>query len=42
MVEEVRTLGPLHWSANWAEDGAHLDAVERILHEHAEAMEVPR
>lgn len=42
MVEEVRTLGPLHWSANWAEDGAHLDAVERILHEHTEAMEVSR
>ena len=41
MVEEVRTLGPLRWSANWAEDGAHLDAVERILREHAEAMEVP-
>lgn len=42
MVEEVRTLGPLHWSRNWSEDGAHLDDVERILHEHAEAMEVPR
>src|SRR5512136_1551046 len=33
MVEDVRTLGPLHWPGNWAEDGAHLDDVERILHE---------
>jgi len=40
MVEEVRTLGPLHWSTNWAEDGAHLDAVEKILQEHVGAMEV--
>jgi len=42
MVEDIRMLGPLHWSANWAEDGAHLDAVERILSEHAGAMEVSR
>ncbi|HPD31830.1 MAG TPA: hydrogenase iron-sulfur subunit [Phycisphaerae bacterium] len=42
MVEDVRTLGPLNWRRNWAEDGAHLDDVERILHEHEEAMEVSR
>lgn len=42
MVEEVRTLGPLNWSRNWAEDGAHLDDVEKILHEHEEAMEVSK
>ena len=42
MVEDVRTLGPLNWSRNWAEDGAHLDDVEKILHEHAETMEVPQ
>lgn len=40
MVEDVRTLGPLNWQRNWAEDGAHLDDVEKILHEHEEAMEV--
>jgi F420-non-reducing hydrogenase iron-sulfur subunit len=40
MVEDVRTLGPLHWQTNWAEDGAHLDDIERLLHEHAETMEV--
>ena len=42
MVEDVRTLGPLRWSANWAEDGAHLDDVEKILREHTEAMEVSK
>jgi len=42
MVEDIRTLGPLRWSANWAEDGAHLDDVEKILREHAEAMEVSK
>jgi F420-non-reducing hydrogenase iron-sulfur subunit len=42
MVEDVRTLGPLNWQRNWAEDGAHLDDVEKILHEHADAMEVPQ
>jgi hypothetical protein len=42
MVEDIRTLGPLNWSRNWAEDGTHLDDVEKILHEHAEAMEVPQ
>ena len=42
MVEDIRTLGPLRWSANWAEDGAHLDDVEKILREHAAAMEVSK
>jgi len=42
MVEDVRTLGPLNWPRNWAEDGTHLDDVEKILHEHADAMEVPQ
>ena len=42
MVEEVRTLGPLNWSRNRSEDGAHLDDVEKILHEHEEAMEVSK
>ena len=42
MVEEIRTLGPLNWSANLAEDSGHLDAVERILLEHQQALEVSR
>lgn len=42
LVEDIRTLGPLNWGANWAEDHQHLDAVERILLEHQEAMEVGR
>ncbi len=42
MVEDVRTLGPLHWSTNWADDRGHLDDVEKILLEHQAAMEVGR
>lgn len=41
MVEDIRTLGPLNWTQNVAEP-SHLDEVERILHEHAEAMEVAK
>jgi hypothetical protein len=41
MVEDLRVLGPLDWQHNVAEPD-HLDEVERILHEHAEAMEVAR
>jgi F420-non-reducing hydrogenase iron-sulfur subunit len=40
-VDEVRKLGPLHWADNWEEDGERLTALEEIVHEHAEAMEVP-
>lgn len=40
MVEDVRTLGPLHWSSNWAGESGHLDDVEKILQEHQSAMEV--
>jgi F420-non-reducing hydrogenase iron-sulfur subunit len=40
MVEDICTLGPLHWSRNWAEDGTHLNEVACIGREHAEAMEV--
>lgn len=42
MVEDIRTLGPLHWQANWAEENGHLDDIERILLEHQSAMEVGR
>ena len=42
MVEDVRTLGPLRWSTNWAEESRHLDDVEKILLEHQAALEVGR
>lgn len=42
MVEDIRTLGPLRWQANWAEENGHLDDIERILLEHQSAMEVGR
>ena len=40
MVEDIRTFGPLHWPTNWADDGGHLDDVEKILLEHQAALEV--
>jgi len=40
LVEDVRKLGPLHWPANWQENGGRREALENIVHEHAEAMEV--
>ena len=41
MVEKVSALGPLTWSENWSEDGNVEAAIERLVEEHAEAMEVP-
>jgi F420-non-reducing hydrogenase iron-sulfur subunit len=41
MVAEIKPLGPLGWSQNWHENGQRLKALENILHEHKEAMEVP-
>jgi len=41
MVEQVRALGPLNWPKNWSEDSGRLEAIEKLAHEHAEAMEVP-
>ena len=41
MVDEVRQLGPLDWPQNWDENGERLEALEDIVDEHAEAMEVP-
>jgi hypothetical protein len=29
------------WAGNWSENGHHLEAIERLAGEHAEAMEVP-
>jgi F420-non-reducing hydrogenase iron-sulfur subunit len=42
LVAEVKALGPLGWSNNWAENGERLQALEDIVNEHSEAMEVPR
>ncbi len=42
MVEDIRTLGPLNWSANWADQRGQLEEVEKILLEHQQAMEVGR
>jgi F420-non-reducing hydrogenase iron-sulfur subunit len=42
LVEDVRRLGPLQWRGNWDEDGQCAKALEEIVHEHAEAMEVPQ
>jgi F420-non-reducing hydrogenase iron-sulfur subunit len=39
-VEDVRKLGPLDWPANWEENGGRLEALEAIVKEHAEVMEV--
>jgi F420-non-reducing hydrogenase iron-sulfur subunit len=41
LVADVRKLGPLSWPRNWEENGDRLAALEAIVHEHAEAMEVP-
>ncbi|NLX99827.1 MAG: hydrogenase iron-sulfur subunit [Rhodopirellula sp.] len=41
-VDNVRRLGPLKWPENWAENGERLEALEKIVHEHEEAMEVLR
>ena len=40
LVDDVRKLGPLNWPANWAENGDRLEALEAIVKEHEEAMEV--
>jgi F420-non-reducing hydrogenase iron-sulfur subunit len=39
-VADVKNLGPLKWPQNWEEDGERLHALENIVKEHAEAMEV--
>ena len=40
LVAAVKQLGPLGWSQNWEENGERLKALEDIINEHAEAMEV--
>jgi F420-non-reducing hydrogenase iron-sulfur subunit len=41
-VQEIQQLGPLGWSQNWQEDGQRMEALQAIVREHQEAMEVPR
>lgn len=41
LVEDVRRLGPLKWGQNWEEDADRLAALQNIVKEHEEAMEVP-
>jgi coenzyme F420-reducing hydrogenase delta subunit len=41
IVGEIRELGPLLWPGNWAEGEERLDALEEIVREHREVMEVP-
>jgi len=41
LVAGIKKLGPLGWSNNWDENGGRLQALEDIVHEHAEAVEVP-
>ncbi len=41
MIEQVRALGPLDWPKNWSENGKIDEAIEQLVEEHAEAMEVP-
>jgi F420-non-reducing hydrogenase iron-sulfur subunit len=42
LVADVKTLGPLGWSKNWDENGDRIHALEDIVNEHNEAMEVLR
>lgn len=41
MIDQVRELGPLNWSARWSENGQVEAAIAMLAEEHAEAMEVP-
>jgi F420-non-reducing hydrogenase iron-sulfur subunit len=40
VVDNIRKLGPLNWSENWEEGSGRLEALEKIVAEHAESMEV--
>lgn len=41
LVADVKRLGPLRWPTNWQENGERKKALEEIVREHEEAMEVP-
>ena len=40
MVDDVRLLGPLNWRQNWKEDVDREEALQSIVKERAELMEV--
>jgi F420-non-reducing hydrogenase iron-sulfur subunit len=40
LTETVKKLGPLNWQMNWEENGGRAEALESIVQEHEEAMEV--
>ena len=40
LIEDVRKLGPLNWTANWHENGDRREALAAIAKEHEEVMEV--
>jgi F420-non-reducing hydrogenase iron-sulfur subunit len=40
LVQDVRRLGPLDWRRNWRETDELAEALESIVREHAELMEV--
>lgn len=42
LVADIKGLGPLGWSENWEENGERIEALQDIVNEHKEAMEVPR
>jgi F420-non-reducing hydrogenase iron-sulfur subunit len=41
MIDQVRALGPLNWPGKWSEEEDIDLALDRLVEEHAEAMEVP-
>lgn len=41
MVDQIRALGPLQWPSQWSENGKIEAAIESLVEEHGEAMEVP-
>ncbi|HEY4761185.1 MAG TPA: hydrogenase iron-sulfur subunit [Thermoguttaceae bacterium] len=40
LVDDIRKLGPLNWPENWQDDPGRKKALEEIVKEHEEAMEV--
>lgn len=40
LVADVKKLGPLHWPSNWKDNEDRLEALESIVKEHEEALEV--
>ena len=42
LVADIKELGPLGWSRNWDENGERIQALQDIVNEHKEAMEVPQ